>query len=283
MTDTAPLPARRADFLHHFIREPLVHFLALGFALFLFFGWTGSNLDPASRTIVIDEPKVEQMAARWTQVWQRAPTPAEIDAMIRDHVREEIYYREAVRIGLDTDDVIIRRRLRNKMEYLARAELDNVVPTDAELQKWLSAHPAHYAAGAKVSFDQVYLGPGKEAEAKALLAELRGGADWRGRGERIALPISVETADRSTIAHVFGDDFARDLLTQPPGSWEGPIHSGFGLHLVRVRSQVPGKPAALEDVRQAVENDWRAATAKAREDRAYQALLGAYHIRIAKP
>ncbi len=194
------------------LKEPLVHFLLAGLALFLFFAWRGDAVDPESRTITITEPQVERLAANWAQTWQRPPTQAEIDGLIRDHVKEEVYYREGLRMGLDQDDTIIRRRIRSKMEFLASSELENEEPDDAILQALLDKNPRAYAADARYSFDQIYLAAQEEVAARVratqMLAELKKGADWQKLGDSISLPRSPETVDRTRIASDFGDDFA---------------------------------------------------------------------------
>jgi peptidyl-prolyl cis-trans isomerase C len=267
-------------------REPLVHFLMGGFLLFLFFAVRGEPVDPASRTIVINARQVDRLSAAWAQTWQRPPTPAEIDGLIRDAIKEEVYVREGLRLGIDKDDPIIRKRIRSKMEYLAGAEIESASPDDKTLQAWLDLYPARYSNEAKVSFDQIYLAPQDQVLAKAKATEVRAslakGADWRRIGEEIALPMSVQLQDRSEIARSFGDEFAEDILVQTSGNWIGPISSGFGYHLVRVRAREVGLAPVLAEVRQRVENDWRAATLKAREEKTYQLLLDSYTIRIAK-
>lgn len=264
------------------LREPLIHFLFAGLVVFLFSAWRGEEIDPASRTIIIDEAQVSRLVASWQQTWQRPPTQAEIDSLIRDHVKSEVYYREAKRLGLDEDDSVIRRRLRAKMEFLAFAQVENAAPDDATLQKWLDRYPARYTANAAYSFDQIYLGQDARGAAR-VQAVLAAGADWRKQGVAISLPASLENAPQSTVARDFGGGFAEALAGAKAGIWSGPIESGFGKHLVRVRAtHLPAKPR-LADVRQAVENDWRAATLKTREAAAYQALLDGYSIQIARP
>lgn len=275
------------DRLRLWLREPLVHFLLAGFAVFLFSAWRGEAVDPASRTITLSAEQVERLAATWAQTWNRAPTPGEVDEIIRDYVREEIYYREAKRMGLDADDAIVRRRLASKMESFADSSVENTAPDDATLQGWLDKAPQKYAADPVYSFDQVYIGGNDpdavRARAEALLQALATGADWARLGDPLSLPRSVEATNKTEVIRSFGPDFANALANQPKGKWSGPVASGFGLHLVRVRSvAVPGKPK-LATVRQAVENDWRAATAEARRANAYQALLDGYTIRIKKP
>jgi len=261
-------------------REPLFHFFIGGLAIFLFFLWRGSDVDPASRRIDITEEQVARLSAGWEQMWRRPPNANEIDALIRDYIKEEIYYREAKRLGLDEDDAVIRRRLRSKMEFLVRAEVENARPDDAILTAWLNKYPERFARDAVYSFDQIYLGSGDGSKVLSMIAA---GSDWRNQGMAIDLPKSLEQAQRSTIERQFGPTFANALATLPPGQWNGPIESGYGTHLIRLRAVEKPTKAKLADVRQAVENDWRAATNQTREAKAYQALLDGYSIEIEKP
>jgi peptidyl-prolyl cis-trans isomerase C len=265
--------------------EPLIHFLLAGLAVFAFSAWRGEPVDLASRTIEIGEEQTQRLAEQFALVWRRPPTPSEIDGLIRDHIKEEVYYREALRLGLEADDPIIRRRLRSKMEFLAASEAESVIPDDSTLQAWLDRQAAHYAVGNKYSFDQIYLGQDdvRTAEVAALKLALEQGNGWQKMGTSISLPGSLEQAEAKQIDREFGDGFAASMTQLEPGKWSGPVASGFGTHLVRLRQAVPGRKPLLAEVRQRVENDWRAATAKEREARAYQALLDGYDIRIAKP
>lgn len=273
--------------LRALLREPLVHFLIAGFGLFVFFLVRGTAVDPESRTITVGEAEVTQLVAGWQQTWQRPPTAQEIDGLIRDSIKEEIYYREGLRLGLDKDDTVVRRRIRSKMESLTSARVEAAEPDDKTLQAWLTANAARYANGARYSFDQVYIGGNDPAQtrvrAQATMAQLRGGADWSRLGDAISLPRSVEDQDREQLIAVFGTEFPGKLDTRQLGVWQGPVPSGFGLHLVRLRVTKPGAAPVLGDIRQQVENDWRADTREKREDESFKALLGGYTIRIAKP
>lgn len=266
-------------------REPLVHFLLAGLVVFLVSAWQGNVVDPASRTITISAPVVDRLAQGWTQTWQRRPTDAELDGLIRDYIKEEVFYREAKRLGLDEDDSVIRRRLRSKMEFLAGAEVEAETPDEATLTAWLAKNPQKYAPDARYSFDQIYLGAGDASlqDVAAVRRQLRAGADWKTLSKSISLTATGEGVAKSDIVRDFGGDFAHSLSGLKPGEWSGPIASGFGEHLVRLRAITAPSVPQLKDVRQAVENDWRAATLRDRETRAYQALLDSYTIRIAKP
>lgn len=268
-------------------KEPLVHFLVAGLLVFVVASWRGGVVDPADRTITIDEKRVNWLAGQFQQTWQRAPNPAEVDALIRDYVMEEVYYREAMRLGLDQDDLVIRRRLRSKMEFLAASQVETVVPDAATLQSWLDKHPARYAGTARISFDQIWLGSAADdavaASVAGTLSKLKGGEDPAKVGQDISLPSSLEKADKANIARQFGADFAASLLKAKANEWVGPVTSGYGLHLVRVRAvDVDARPK-LSDVRRQVENDWRAETLIERQARAYQVLLDSYTIRISRP
>jgi peptidyl-prolyl cis-trans isomerase C len=268
------------DRLRGWLREPLVHFLIGGLAVFLFFAWRGTEADPESRRIVVSEELVTQLTARFEQTMQRAPSQTEIDGIIRDHIKEEVYTREAMRLGLDADDSVIRRRLRAKMEYLARAEAEAATPDDDMLQAWIDQNPARYAADARYSFDQLLLGDG---DPDLALKALNGSSEWERMGQPISLPKSLELADKAEVKRIFGELFAAALEGEKTGIWVGPIRSGYGQHLVRIRSVKVPKPPKLSDVRQRAENDWRAETVQMREAKAYQALLDGYTIKIAKP
>lgn len=267
------------------VREPLVHFLLAGFCVFLFSAWRGDAVDPASRTITISAPIVDRLAQGWAQTWQRHPNDAELDGLIRDYVKEEVFYREAKRLGLDEDDSVIRRRLRSKMEFLAGAEVENETPDEGVLARWLAKNPQKYEPDARYSFDQIYLGSSGSETGKvgAVKAQLHAGADWKQLGRPISLPASGERVAKTDVLRDFGDAFLQSLSGLKPGEWSGPIASGFGEHLVRLRAITAPTTPKLADVRQAVENDWRAATLRDRETKAYKVLLDSYTIRIAKP
>lgn len=270
------------------LREPLIHFLIAGAAIFTIYGWAGNAVDDDSRRIVVGEEQVQRLASMWSQTWQRPPNAKELDGLIRDYIKEEVYYREAKRLGLDEDDAIVRRRLRSKMEFLATSEAENMTPADAILQTWLDKSPARYATDPVISFDSVYVsasdgGEAAHAKAQGLLARLKAGSAPSKLGDPISLPRSMDTASQLSISRQFGDEFAAALAKLPRAEWSGPVASGFGLHLVRINSIDVSRKPTLVEVRQQVENDWRSATKEQRENRAFQALLDSYDIDIERP
>lgn len=269
----------KSDWFRAAIREPLVHFLIAGAALFALNSLYGDDRTDG-RSISIDEEQVGRLAAQWQQQWRRAPNPAELDALIRDHIKEEIYYREAMRLGLDADDPVIRRRLRSKMEFLATAEIENTPPTDTELARYMAANKARYADDPTYSFEQKYFGD-NETAARTAVAMLANGK--AATTDPISLPATMEKADATEIAKQFGDGFAKSLPALAVGKWAGPVQSGYGWHAVYVRYIDASKVPPLSEIRQRITNDWRAETRTKREAAAYQALLDGYDIDIEKP
>nr|WP_315457597.1 peptidylprolyl isomerase [uncultured Sphingorhabdus sp.] len=265
--------------LRNALREPLLHFLAAGAVLFVLMATFGGE-DPMDRSITIDEPQVRNLATQWEQTWRRPPSPQELDSLIRDYIKEEIYFREGMRLGLDIDDPIIRRRLRTKMEFLATAEVENREPSGAELQQQYDRNKTRYAQKAEFSFDQKFLGEDPD-DAKATIAALNQNKSVT--TQSLSVAASMDKAPFDAISRDFGDVFANGLREQPVGMWSGPVRSGFGWHAVRVRAVSVAAVPPLSSIRQRVSNDWRADSRAAREAAAYQALLDGYTIRIARP
>ncbi len=259
------------------LREPLVHFLIGGAVLFALFAWRGTDADPADRTIRVDGTQQAELALQFERTLKRPPTDAELDVLIAQFIREEVLYREALALGLDRGDAVVRRRLVQKMDQIAAAEAQMAQADDAVLQDWLRDHPERFAADATVSFRQVWFA--KRGDAEAARMRLSAGDDVADIGERISLPATTTNMPRREVIERFGRQFARGLEDMPPGaSWAGPLPSGFGFHLVQVTDRRTGTVPPLADIRDRVEDDWRNATIAARRDRAFTLLKDAYTI-----
>lgn len=253
----APLRSR----LRAILADPLVHFAMIGAALFAIYAALGADHGPESTRITVDGALVERLADRHALVWQRRPTPDELRGLIAAHVRDEIFYREGVAAGLLDDDEVIRRRVRQKLEVLAEESGEDVVADEAALQAYLAANAARYGAPARVSFEQVFFDAGRRGDAAALAAaravlQQTQSDSATPKGDSALLP---RRADRRTPAEIdaeFGAGFAKALATAPQGRWHGPVSSPFGAHLVRVTARDPARVPRLDDVRQAVTQDW---------------------------
>jgi len=272
------------------LREPLLHFLVLGGLLFVAFRWWGGG-GAGSNRIVITPGQLEAMSVQFAKTWQRPPTDEELKGLVDDHVREEIATREAMAMGLDRDDTIIRRRLRQKLEFLAEDSVDAVPPTDADLQAWLDAHPDDYRVEPVVSFRQVYVnadgrGAAASDEAVRLLALLKAGGPSvaiDALGDPLMLPREVEGASQADVARQFGEEFAEAVAGLDPGTWTGPIRSGYGLHLVFVRERRAAAAPALADVRTRVERDFTSDRRRKQLATMYDGLLTRYRVTIERP
>ena len=277
--------------LRSLLREPLVHFLLIGAALFVFFSWSGGSGGRDSSRIVIGPGQVEHLAVGFARTWRRPPTTQELKGLVDDFVREEIATREARGMGLDAGDTVIRRRLRQKLEFLVEDAAEAVPPTEAELQEWLDAHPETYEREPQVAFRHVFLSPDRrgdqvEGDAKALLAQLsRAGADAdiETLGDSIMLPSDFELGPLTIASRMFGNEFAVSLVELEPGQWTGPVASGYGLHLVYVRERMAGREPALDDVRDAVSRDLLTSRRKEQLESMYERLLEEYTVVIDMP
>ena len=263
------------------VREPLVHFLLAGSLIFLFFLWKGEPVDPASRLISIDPEQQAQLALSFERTMRRAPTDAELDNLIDRYVRDEVLYREALRLGLDQDDAVVRRRLAQKMDILASSRLETVVPSDELLQGWLDTYPERFTAEARYSLDQLWFATRNAAEGQ--LVRLQQGMNWQEAGEPISLPNSFDAEDRAEILNRFGEQFVGEIeALEVSDEWQGPAPSGLGWHLIRLRSRDLGQVPPLSSIRSQVENDWRISTMEQRRDEAYQLLRDAYQVDVAQ-
>jgi len=261
------------------LREPLVHFLVAGAAIFAVLSLRTAPDDPASRTIHLTRDDQARLSVNFAQIMGRPPTQAELDALVQRWVREEVLYREALRLGLDQGDAVIRKRLAQKMDVIAVSAADTETPDEATLAKWLKDHPDRFAQDMQLTFDQLYFT--ERARAVVAKALLEGGADWTRVGDAVSLPAHFEHAARTTVSDEMGPDFARALEgSAPDKAWHGPVESALGWHLVRLTAKQPGVLPPLAAIRGRVEDDWRAETGRLRQVAAYQTLRDAYTVQI---
>jgi len=269
------------------LREPLLHFLLAGGALFLLHGLLTRGEPRAPGEIVVSEARMEFLAEGFARTWMRPPTPQELQGLVDEHVAEEVYYREAVALGLDRDDTVVRRRLRQKLEFLFDDVAETAEPTDAQLEAYLEEHAEKFADPARLSLRQVLFsaarGDGARSEAERVLAELRSGpgpADPQQLGDPTLLPPALESASLEQIAGTFGSDFASRLEGAPLGQWTGPVPSGFGLHLVRVDRREAGSLPKLAGIRASVVREWQADQRRRANDAFLARLRAEYEVRL---
>jgi hypothetical protein len=276
--------------LKRLLREPLTHFTILAVLIFAGYGVLNRAESGKPDRIVVTAPKIQQLAEVFAKAWQRPPTLAELKGLIDDYVKEEIYVREALALGLDKNDTVIRRRLRIKMEFLSESETEALAPTDAELDAYLKAHPEKFEIDPMMSLQQIYLDPKRrgdriDQDTASILEVLltRAPTDPDALGDATLLPSVLPLTTRTSIAQTFGREFADGLGEAPLGRWTGPIKSTFGFHIVRVAERKPGHVPTLEEVHDVVAREWANEKRAEFEKRRFDELLKRYEVTIENP
>ena len=236
----------------------MLHFVLAGASVFLLYDFVSDKDAGADTDIIVTRGQIEHMASLFEKTRQRAPTSEEVAGLIDNYVVEEVMYREAKKIQLDQDDTIVRRRMRQKMEFLLD-DLSTTEPSDKDLQTFLDNNPVRFRRDDSISFEQVYLSEGNQEQAMALLARLQSddfSAGNTGVGSGL-LPDSFDDASATRIRSVVGEEFTDEIFRRKVGPWQGPIESPFGLHLVRIEQITRGEVPALEDIRAVVRREWQ--------------------------
>lgn len=272
------------------LHEPLLHFAVLGAALFAAFSVVSNRDTPGEQSIVVSAGKIEHLAALFGRTWQRPPTREELKGLINDHVREEVAYREGMAIGLDRDDTIIRRRIRQKLEFVAEDLSDQIEPSEDELNEYLREHADDFRIDPRLTFRHVYLNADKRSEAvekdaRELLIALNADAslDASQLGDRIMLEHGYADVPLRDVAGLFGTEFAGAIEQLDFGKWVGPIRSGYGLHLVRIDAREQGRLPELSEARGAVRRDWEHASRQRATEAFYDSMLERYEVVIEWP
>jgi hypothetical protein len=270
------------------LREPLFQFVVLGAALFGLFHLVDSRKAETPERIVISSARIANLADGFARTWQRPPGTDELQGLIDDYIRDEVFYREGRAAGLDRDDVIIRRRVRQKMEFFAE---DAPEPDEAQLAAYLAANPERFRAEDRLTFRQVFLSTTRRAAAidrdgqqvAAALAHADAAVDTTALGDPFALGEEFQVMSPHEVVSVFGDGFATRIAAMEPGRWQGPIASSFGQHFVYISERIPGGLPPLDAVRLAVSREWSNARRLEAEQKLYASLLERYEIVVEAP
>jgi hypothetical protein len=240
----------------------LVHFLLLGGVLFAADGMLAKRATTEPGKIIVSQIRIDHLKEGFARTWLRAPTTEELEGLIRDYIREEVYYREALAMGLDRDDTIIRRRLQQKLEFLSENIGDLTQPTDEELRAFLQNHPDQFRSQRRFSFHQVYLSLERHrhslaGDAEELLGQLKSSnsSDASKLGDPSLLEHRFTDVEATEVAKQFGEKFANALNDLPLREWQGPVESSYGIHLVFVDERTERRSPALKDVRDAVRRE----------------------------
>jgi hypothetical protein len=265
------------------LREPLVHFLLIGGLIFLLYAAVSDPVPAPVNTIVIGPERIEQLAKSYQATWRRPPSADELDRIIDEAVREEVYYREALALGLDSNDTIVRRRLRQKMEFLGDSGAALVEPAAGELEAYLLTNEARFQRSPLLAFEQLFLGqdpgPGRSEEILTMLRSDRV-ADPSSLSSSTLLPRQLGLSSRETVDGIFGQGFFEQLFELPRGRWSGPLESAYGIHLARIDERVEARLPVLAEIRETVLRDWKAMKAQQIRELHYARLRANYVVEI---
>jgi hypothetical protein len=280
--------ARFRNRIRAVVREPLLHFLLLGAAIYAVYGLTRTDVERAAdNQITVTAGEIDWLTGSWQKRWSRAPTPREREGLIEQYLRETIFYREALAMGLDRDDTIIRRRLAQKLEFLSEDLVATVAPTEAELSAYFTEHAEKYELPALLTMTHVFVDPDEReeqtlADAEGIGAELRALEPPTEGAEDLGDPFMLQhyypERSESELAKLFGADFARDVFGLEPGQWHGPVLSGYGVHWVFVEQRIPAETPQFAAVRDRVEQDWRDERREKFNDEFYAQLRARYEV-----
>lgn len=268
------------------LREPLLQFFLLGAVLFALLSLFGVQPETADHSIVIDAHVEKRLAKLYELQMGAPPARAQLDGLIEDFIRDEVLYREALRMGVDQDDEIIRRRLIQKVEFLTSDTAAVPEPSDAGLRAYYAANPTAFTSEPTVTFDHVYFDPdvaGSEAaqrRAESLRSQLATRDSIKpDDGDPFALQSSYAQLDRSSAVQLFGrTPIVDELFAQPSGQWVGPFRSGYGWHLFQVKSRSADTLQAFDAVRERVRQAYLQDEARAEQERRYERLRKQYTV-----
>ena len=282
--------AQQPSQLKRWMREPLLHFLLIGAALFAIYSWLNpppAKPDTSSR-IELTNDDIRQLEMSWSAQWKRPPNPEEMRTLIEERVREEILYREALALGLDRGDTIVKRRMAQKVESLSDDVSDLPDPSPEELRQWYASHDSQFAWPARFTFRHVFFSTnrrGAQAEEAARLAlEKADQAGDKGLGDEFMFKDFYVNSTADEIATVFGASFSEELSNLKPGGWSGPIESGLGWHLVRMESATPRRVREFEEVEPPeIKTQWTLAQRLERRRERFTAIRARYEVVLPQP
>ena len=280
--------------VRRWLREPLLHFLLLGVVLFAanHYFERGRGGVESSKQIQLTGDDLAQLILIFQAQWRRDPTPDELSRLVESKIQEEVVYREGLAMGLDKDDTIVKRRLAQKLQFLAEDVATAREPTVAELNAWYEKNRVKFALPSRVSFRHLYFSPDRRGQrarddAATALAKLAGQPQDAKLAASLADPFMFQDyyRDRAPdyLGKEFGPQFAQAVSKLAPGSWQGPIESGFGWHLVFVDTLIPGRSPAFEEIESDVKTAWLGEQKAQAWEKAYKAMRAKYTVLLPAP
>jgi parvulin-like peptidyl-prolyl isomerase len=278
--------------IRRWLREPLLHFLLLGVALFAVDGYVHRGRGGVDSSIALTLDDLRQLDILFESQWRRPPTPEELNRLVENKVQEEVLYREALAMGLDKDDTIVKRRMAQKMQFLAEDVAAAHEPTTEELKTWYAKNREKFALSSRATFRHLFFSFDRRAQrarddASAAIGKLAGEPEDSKLASTLADPFMFQDyyGDRTPgeLAKEFGPTFAQELFQLHPKSWQGPIESGYGWHLVWIESIIPQRIPDFEEVEPDVKTAWLAEQKETAWRKAYEAMRAKYIVRLPAP
>lgn len=268
------------------LKEPIVLIIIIGGLFYLLNGWLTKKSIPEEKKIELSTSQIQQIAGQFSKTWMRQATDEELQALIKEHIRDEVYYREAMAMGLDKNDAVIRRRMRQKLEILLNDMAAARVPSNQVLTNFMNENEEKFSKDPVISFQQIYLNPDKRSDIKSdaisILEDLKNGKKSEELGDATMLGYAFNEYTQSEITRQFGEKFTQQIIKLRPGDWQGPVFSSMGVHIVKIDVFTSGKMPQLSEIRDKVEREWMAETSKELKDEAFEELLKDYEIVIEK-
>lgn len=270
--------------IYNKLREPFFLFFLFGFLLYFLYTGTTAYLDRENRKIIVDAGQVELLARAFTKTWTRPPTRDELNAQIENYIMDEVFFREAAARGLDKTDPAVKRRLRQLMELMLD-DYATVYPSEDQLMLYLKEHPEKFERDPLISFTHVYLPPEDQEQAAQLLGRLREGTvnAEQYEGGMTFIPDQFEGKRKQEVEGVFGWQFTTRIFELESGTWQGPVESSYGLHLVMVIQRTDGYIPELNEIWDQVEREWTFDMRRTIKEEQYQIMREQYLISIEDP
>jgi hypothetical protein len=271
---------------------PLIQFLLIGSCIYGLYALSaGNEVNDNERVLIVSAGEIQALADQWTQLWKRPPTSEELAGVVRNHVRTQILYREAESMGLADGDIVIQRRLAQKVEFLTEDFATAVPPTDAEIAAYYDENSENYRIPEGATFSHVYFNAdrrgmqGAVAAANELRDRLLASSDPSARpadaGDPFVLPLDFYSRARPEVEELFGaTEFTEQVFAARPAQWTGPLLSAYGVHIVYVHETTPSRLPALEDVRGEARRDLVSQRRRKANETFYNSMLGKYTVII---
>ena len=258
--------------------------------LFALYGLAGKRNADAPERIMVSASRIANFGDGFARTWRRPPSEQELQGLIEDYIRDEVFYREGRAAGLERDDVVVRRRVRQKMEFLAE-DMSAAEPSDEQLAAYLAANPERFRTEDQLTFHQVFLSATRRAnnlesdskQVASVLGRADGAVDATALGDPFLLGDEFRSVSPSNLTSIFGENFSKRIAAMETGRWQGPISTGFGQHFVFISERISGGSPALDAVRPAVRQEWANARRLEAERKLYASLRGRYEIVVETP